>query len=312
MLIVVLFFAFVIGQAFWGYKLRRFFRIFPGLFAGLLVSFTTGYLLFMDGTRGDVVRGVTGFIGGERLADMISSGDMLGVLQLCMKEEGVRDLLMKVFPEVKAFIIISILVCIACAVVSAVWEKPGVFLELFAYGYTLVAGIFTSMESTLLGAVLGIAAGALLGALGYKISRGWIIVAPNLVDAFVLLSLIPLFVSSGGNGGGNGAGGLLGLLLLAVLIAIPIGVYKQFKATAIPKDGAAQHAEVPSTLKSWWDSGTAKVKAALARPMGSATKADPTSGKPPFASGQKFCPQCGSPLNPGAKFCPKCGHATKN
>ena len=40
--IVLLFFAFVIGQAFWSYKLRRFFRIFPGLFAGLLISYTTG------------------------------------------------------------------------------------------------------------------------------------------------------------------------------------------------------------------------------------------------------------------------------
>ena len=56
MLIVVLLFAFVIGQAFWSYKLRCFFRIFPGFFAGLLVSFTTGCLLFMDGFRGDAVR----------------------------------------------------------------------------------------------------------------------------------------------------------------------------------------------------------------------------------------------------------------
>ena len=312
MLIVVLLFAFVIGQAFWSYKLRCFFRIFPGLFAGLLVSFTTGCLLFMDGFRGDAVRFLARLTGGEYLAKMISNGDMLGAFQLIMEDEGVRELLLKILPNsVKLFAVVSVLLCIACAVVSAVWEKPGVFLEFFAYGYTLLAGIFTLMESTLLGAVLGIAVGVLLGVLGYKISRGWIIVAPNLADVFVLLNLF-LVIMPGRNGGGDGFGSLITLLSLAGLIAIPIGVYKQFKTTAIPKDGAAQPAAAQSTLKSRWDSGAARVKAALARPMGSAPKAAPSSGKPPFTSGQKFCPQCGSPLNPDAKFCPKCGQPTKN
>ena len=306
----LLFFAFVIGQAFWSYKLRRFFRIFPGLFAGLLISFTTGCLLFMDGFRGDAVRLLTRIAGGERLANMISSGDTLGVLRLIMENEDARNFLLKILPDsAKHFAVVSVLICIVCAVVNAVWEKPGVFLEFFAYGYTLVAGIFTAMESTLLGALLGIAVGVLLGALGYKISRGWIIVSPNLVDVFVLLNLLILLLASPGTSGG---GSWLNLLLLAGLIAIPIGVYKQFKATAIPKDGVAQPAAAQSTLKSLWDSGAARVKAALARPTGSAPKADPSSGKPPFASGQKFCPQCGSSLNPGAKFCPKCGHLTKN
>lgn len=248
----------------------------------------------MDGTMGDVARFLMRSELGRRLGVMIDGGNLFGALRELMKNEAARDLLLRVLPDsVKTFAVISALVCIACAVVSAVWEKPGVFLELFAYGYTLTSGILASMESALWGGVLGVVAGALLGALGCKISRSWIIVVPNVVDAIaIFFAMIAL----------AGVSGLLILLCLLLLIAIPVGVYKQFKATATPKDGAARPGAAAPTLKSRWGEWTAKVKAAAARPAESAP------GKSPPAGGRKFCPKCGSPLNPGAKFCPKCGH----
>ena len=311
--------AYFVVQAFWGYKLRHFFRIFPGLLAGLLISFTTGYLMFMDGARGDLTRFLMDLGGGRLLSDAISDGNIFKLLRLLATNDTARDLLMKILPDsAKIFMAFSVLVCIACTVVCAALEKPGVFLELFAYGYTITASIFVANGSTLLGAILGIAVGALLGALGYRISRGWIIVAPNLIDWLISSFFL---LSAGMAGDGNGGNGsvwvwVIVLAILLLLIVIPVGVYKQFKATAVHMEGAAQSAVAPSMLKS---SLTAKVKSASTQVMGFARRVSsrlsqgtPAAKGTPSAGGQRFCPKCGSPLNPGAKFCPKCGHAVKN
>lgn len=303
---------YVIGQAFWSYRLRHFFRIFPGLLAGLLISFTTGFLIFMNGTRGSVVRFLAEFAGGDRLAGMISRGDILDALQLLIKNETVRDLLLKVLPDsVKAAAAIGVLLCIICAVVCAVWEKPGVFLELFAYGYAVLATSIAATESSLLGAVLGIAVGALLGVLGCYISRGWIIVAPNLVNFLFLLTLLPVVAAGPGTSGSStgimGATGFAGLLVLPLLAAIPIGVYRQLKTTAGHKNKTAQPAAARAALKSRW----AKFKApptAVSEAPSAQQQASPAWKETPPTGKQKFCTQCGTLLNPGSRFCVKCGH----
>lgn len=248
--------ALFVVQAFWGYKLRHFFRLFPGFLAGLLISFTTGYLMFMDGTRGDLTRLLMNLGGGDLLSKAISDGDILGLLKLLATDETARDILMKILPDsAKAFMAFGVLVCIACTIACAALEKPGVFLELFSYGYTVTASICTAKESTLLGAILGIAVGALLGMLGYKISRGWIIVVPNLFDFWVTLFLSTLILDGAADSGNILAGFLfsaISIASLALLAAIPIGVRRQFKATAVPKDGAAQSAAAASGPKGKW------------------------------------------------------------
>lgn len=265
--------------------------------------------MFMDGTRGDLTRLLMNLGGGNLLSKAISNGDILGLLKLLATDETARDILMKILPDsAKAFMVFGVLVCIACTIACAALEKPGVFLELFAYGYTLIAGPFAAKESALMGAILGIAAGALLGALGYKISRGWIIVVPNLFD-FGVVAIAALLVPS--SAGGNGFAVFISLISLALLVAIPIGVYKQFKATAIPKDGTAQSAAAASGLRGKWAEKFKTVTNFVPAMPSAQSKANPTLRNTP-PGGQKFCSKCGNSLAPGAKFCAKCGAPTQS
>jgi len=309
-LFCLLFFAFAIVQAFRGYRLRYFFRIFPGVLAGVLISFTTGFLLFMDGTRGDVVRAAASLSGNNLLADAIGNGDILGLLRELVSHETTREILMELLPDsAKVYMVFAVLLCIASVIVCAALEKPGVFLEFFAYGYTIVASIFAAGDSALLGALLGIVVGVLLGMLGYKISRGWIIVAPNLVNFLVTLFVVLPFTLMPA-GAKIGLGMLIPLAGLALVIAIPIGVRRQFKETAAPKDGAPQPAAAASGLSVTWAEKCRAVVDLVTAKLSSLSKSSPAPGNAP--GGQKFCGKCGNPLAPGAKFCAKCGAPTQD
>lgn len=317
-------FVIIIAQAFRGYRLRYFFRIFPGFLSGVLISFTTGYLMFMDSLTGKVAGVAASFGGDKLLADMISNGNILELLQDLVTNERLRNILMKILPDsAKVFMVFAVLICIACTIVCAALEKPGVALELFAYGYTLVASMFTANGSVLLGAILGIAAGVLLGMLGYRISRGWIIVAPNLVNFLIVLSFaFPFLAMVAGNPGagnrpGTGSGNVFGviLMLLAVLalaVAIPIGVRRQFKETAVSKDGTAPPAAASAGPKVNWAEKCKALADSVSAKLSAPPKSNPTPGSAPPAGGQKFCGKCGNPLASGAKFCAKCGTPTRS
>lgn len=315
-IIILLIYAFAIGLVFWGYKLRHFFRLFFGLWAGLLISFTTGVLMFMDGTRGDLTRLVMNLGGGKLLSKAISDGDLFGLLRLLLTNDTARDILMKILPDsAKAFMVFAVLFCIASTIVCAVWEKPGVCLELFAYGYTVTASICMSNGSTLMGAILGIAVGALLGMLGYKISRIWIIISTSLLGGIIFNFGAGVFLLFSGSGGfaGHLIFGLISLIGVIGPLLIPVGIFVQVKITSVPKsERTAQSGTISAGLKGKW---AEKFKAVtnFVPPMPSAqSKANPSSKSTPSASGQKFCPQCGNSLAPGAKFCAKCGTPTRS
>ncbi|MBD5099570.1 MAG: zinc ribbon domain-containing protein [Clostridiales bacterium] len=186
------------AQVFWGYKRRVFFRILPGLLAGLLISAATGLLILMDGTRGDVIRSLMEATHGgifDVAAELVKAAvtnskafgqglDIASGILNAVGATGITDIV----DTVKTMIIIGALFSIICAVVSAAREKIGVALEIFAYGYTLVAVLCLSAgQPSLLSAVLAIVVGALLGVLGYRISRMWIIITTSLVGGSIAL-----------------------------------------------------------------------------------------------------------------------------
>lgn len=219
-------------------------------------------------------------------SDIMEVMDKLGI----MDATGISSIV----STVKTMVIIGVLFSVICAVVSAALEKPGVALELFAYGYTLAAVLCLSAEqSSLLSAVLAIVVGALLGALGYRISRMWIIITTSLVDGLVatggiiILAIIPLW-------------------FVLLMIFLPIaGIYVQLKITAVTKDKAAQPAAGPAQ-------STEFVPEFVPGNLSAQHGATPTLGRTPPAGGQGFCAKCGSPLELGARFCGKCGQPTQS
>lgn len=224
----VVLFVYGIAQAFWGYKWRVFFRILPGLWSGLLISAATGFLILMDGTRGDVIRFLMDATHGDMLkvvAELIKAavtnsktfGQGLNIASGILNAVGATDIT-DILDTVKTMIIIGVLFSVICAVVSAAREKIGVALEFFAYGYTPVALYFAMKESTLLGAVLAIIVGALLGALGYRISRMWIIITTGLIGGLIALYSFVYLLSLANRIARNALPGALGQYYMWIFI----------------------------------------------------------------------------------------------
>lgn len=219
----VVLFVYGIAQTFWGYKRRVFFRILPGLFAGLLISVATGFLILMHGRRGGVIRslmdvthgGILDFVAEivkAAVTDNKAFGQGLDIASDFLNTVGATDIT-DVVDTVKTMVIVGVLFSIVCAVVNAAREKIGVALELFAYGYALVAVLCLSAEqSSLLSVVLAIVVGALLGALGYRISRMWIIITTSLVGELILY-LIFRTVGIG----------LMGMAVLVIVVGARLG-----------------------------------------------------------------------------------------
>lgn len=291
---------------FCGYKGQAIFRILPGFFSGLLISVTTGFLILMDGTMGPVIRFFIKRANGnviEFLFQALTDGDVIWrVLGINSNYKSALGILIDQAPD-KAIAVF--LFCVVCAIICAALEKPGVFLELFAYGYTLVALFAAFKGSSAMAAILGIGAGVLLGVLGYRISRMWIIITTSFVGG-VVLTFLPMLMIFKILAPIVGDSDLLwtSIWIIVALFLMIIGIRKQLKETAVPAEKpAAQPAAVP---------------AGPAAPSKQAAPSPAQPQIPPAAKGtsptseQKVCVKCGSPLDPGAKFCGKCGHSTRS
>ncbi|MDE6259731.1 MAG: zinc-ribbon domain-containing protein [Oscillospiraceae bacterium] len=302
--LVILLIAHGLVGTFCGYKGQAIFRILPGFFSGLLISAATGFLILMDGTKGPVIRFFIKRANGNVISFLLQAltdGDVIwGVLGVNSNHKSALEILIDQAP---AKAIAVFLFCVVCAIVCAALEKPGVFLELFAYGYTLVALFVAFKGSSAAGAILGIGVGVILGVLGYKISRMWIIITTSFVGGVVLTS--PLWRICSGIFASIGVSDSY-LPLIWISMALPlmiIGICKQRKETAIPAGKrAAQPTAVPA-------GPAAPLKQAAPSPAQPQT-APAAKGTSPTGE-QKFCVKCGSPLDPSAKFCGKCGHPAR-
>ena len=264
-----------------------------------------------------------------------------------MGATGITDIV----DTVKTMIIIGVLFSIICAVVSAAREKVGVALEIFAYGYTLVAVLCLSAgQPSLLSAVLAIVVGALLGVLGYRISRMWIIITTGLVGGSIASfggHVIPRIAASALPEvlGESPILILCGLMSCAVF-AIAVGAFQRALGYQIPRMWliitislvgglsllfmptvvallliiAGIYAQLKATAVPA-DKTAAQPAAVTADSAAALDKAAPSPARPkaaraaketPPAGGQNFCAKCGKPLEPGVKFCGKCGHPTRS